>query len=300
MSEKPLRFGVQTPIVTSLPRSHAPWEEEAGPEALLEIARTADRLGYYHLTCSEHVGIPTEVAKVRGGRYYDPLATFGFMAAVTERIRLLTNVIVLPYHHPLAVAKRYGTLDRLSGGRVILGVGVGTLREEFELLDAEFEGRGERYTDALAALRAALGKRQPVYRGAYYQFDDFIIDPWAAQERMPIWLGGRTPRSLRRALVAADGWDPFGFNLERVRDLLARARQWPEWQARTLPFEVAVVPEAILDITEADQLTSLIDLVGEYQRAGVTVLNLVFRARSLAHYLEQLEIFMARVAPRFA
>ena len=193
MPEEPLRFGVLTPIVSGTVLRHTGWEAEGGPDELREVAIAADRLRFHHLTCSEHVGIPTAVTKVRGSRYYDPLATFGFMAAVTDRVKFLTHVIVLPYHHPLAIAKRYGTLDRLCKGRLILGVGVGTLREEFELLDAEFRGRADLYTDALPALRAAWGKPQPSYHGSHYQFEDFVIDPFAVNERVPIWLGGRTP-----------------------------------------------------------------------------------------------------------
>jgi alkanesulfonate monooxygenase SsuD/methylene tetrahydromethanopterin reductase-like flavin-dependent oxidoreductase (luciferase family) len=146
-------------------------------------------------------------------------------------------VLVLPYHHPLELAKRLGTLDQLSGGRVIAGVGVGSLREEFDLLGVDFEGRGPRYEDALMALRAALGRRQPEYRGSHFAFEGFIIDPCAVQERMPIWLGGRTPRSLRRALQFADGWDPFGFTHAQLELLLERARQWPEWHNRAEPIE---------------------------------------------------------------
>src|SRR5215470_4281116 len=144
-----MRFGLTTPVVTLVPRSHAAWEADAGPEELHRIAMQADRLGYDYLSCSEHVGIPADVAATRGGRYYEPAATLGFVAAITRRIRLLTHVIVVPYHHPLAIAKRYGTLDRLSGGRVILGVGVGSLAPEFALLGVDFESRGPRYDDAL-------------------------------------------------------------------------------------------------------------------------------------------------------
>src|SRR5512143_1600498 len=135
-----MRFGLATPVVTCHPDHAAPWEAEAGPADIARIAVAADSLGYHHLTCSDHVAIPAAVAPVRGARYYDPLATFGFLAAQTERIRFLTHVLVLGYHHPLEIAKRYGTLDRLSGGRVILGVGIGTLEEEFRLLGARFEG----------------------------------------------------------------------------------------------------------------------------------------------------------------
>src|SRR6185295_7552645 len=121
-------------------------------------------------------------------RYYDPLATLAFIAAQTSRIRLVTHVLVLPYHHPLALAKRYGTLDRLSGGRLILGVGVGTLEREFALLDAEFAGRGARYEDALRALRAALAGPAPEYEGTHYRFAGVVVDPCAVQARVPLWL----------------------------------------------------------------------------------------------------------------
>ncbi len=110
----PVRLGITTPVVSMLPGAHADWEVEGSIDEVAAIATTADRLGYHHLTCSEHVVVPTEVAKVRGGRYWDPLATFGYLAAVTTRIRLATNVLVLGYHHPLEIAKRYGTLDQVA------------------------------------------------------------------------------------------------------------------------------------------------------------------------------------------
>jgi probable F420-dependent oxidoreductase len=285
-----MRFGLTTPVVTLVPRTHAAWEAEGGPEELRRIAETADRFGYDYLSCSEHVGIPADVARVRGGRYYEPAATLGFIAAVTRRIRLLTHVVVLPYHHPLAVAKRYGTLDRLCGGRVILGVGVGSLKPEFDLLGADFEGRGPRYEDALRALRAALGQRQPAYRGTHYEFSEFIIDPCAVQAHLPIWIGGRSARSLRRALEFADGWDPFGLGLAQLGELLARARGWPQWRE---PFEVVLSPEEPLRMERAH------DTVAAYAGIGATALSLRFRHRSLEHYLELLEQFAGEVIPAF-
>lgn len=299
MPDRPLRFGLSTPITVMFEREAPVWIREGGPDELRAIAIAADRLGYHHLTCSEHVAIPTDIVPVRGGRYYDPLATFGFMAAVTERVRFLTHVIVLPYHHPLEVAKRYGTLDRMAKGRLILGVGVGTLRPEFELVGAEFEGRGERYSDALRALRAALGQREPSYHGSHYDFDGFVVDPCATQERMPIWLGGRTARSLRRALAGADGWDPFNYSCEAASDLLARAREWPEWQQRSDPFEVALMPDRHHDPRTPGGRAATIDDVARYQSAGATVLNLSFPAPTLDDYIEQLAAFQADVAPRF-
>jgi len=288
-----MRFGLTTPVVTLVPRTHAAWETTAGPEDLRKIAIAADRLGYDYLSCSEHVGIPPEVAKVRGGRYYEPAATLGFVAAVTQRIRLLTHVIVLPYHHPLAVAKRYGTLDHLSGGRVILGVGVGSLQPEFALLGVDFEGRGAVCEDALRALRAALGQRQPSYQGTHYLFADFIIDPCATQAHLPIWIGGRSPRSLRRALELAEGWDPFGLDLEQLDALLRRAREWPLWRERRDPFDVVLSPEAPLSLERAHET------IAAYERIGATAMNLRFQHSSLEHYLELLERFATDVMSAF-
>ena len=295
-----MRFGLTTPIVTLNPRVHAGWEELAGVDALRQIVQAADRLGYHHLTCSEHVAIPAAATATRGGRYYDPFATLGFFAAVTERIKLVTHVLVLPYHHPLELAKRLGTLDQLSGGRVIAGVGVGSLREEFELLGVDFVGRGARYEDALKALRAALGQPRPEYSGSHFAYRDFVVDPCAVQARMPIWLGGRTPRSLRRALRFADGWDPFGFSHAQLGSLLQRARQWPEWHNRTEPIDLIFAPDPPIDVSSPDRLPATIDRVGDYQCIGATVLTLRFQSTGVADLIDQLDVFANKVAPQFA
>src|SRR5580698_9263482 len=124
-----MRLGLVTPIVNLNPRFDPPaWEIEGGIDELVTIARTADRLGYDWLGCPEHVAIPSSVAAIRGARYWDPVVTLSYLAACTQRIGLLSHVTVLGYHHPLAIVKRYGTLDVASGGRVILGVGVGSLQ----------------------------------------------------------------------------------------------------------------------------------------------------------------------------
>ncbi len=287
-----MRFGLITPVVTLVPGTHAAWEAAAGPVELRRIAIAADRLGYAHLSCSEHVGIPTGVDAHRGSRYYDPAATLGWLAACTERIGLLTHVVVLPYHHPLALAKTYGTLDRLSDGRVILGVGVGSLEAEFALLGVDFAGRGARYEDALRALRAALGRREPAYAGSHYRFDGFVIDPCALQERLPLWLGGRSPRSLRRALALGDGWDPFGLDRDALTTLLARARDWPQWRD---DLAIVLSPDGPLALDTPADVEQTRATVRAYQAIGATTLNLRFRHRSLEHYLEVLERFAAEV-----
>jgi probable F420-dependent oxidoreductase len=295
-----MRLGLVTPIVTRHPANDAAWTEEAGPAELARIAAAADRLGFHHLTCSEHVAIPASAAAVRGTRYYDPLATFGFLAAHTTRLRFVTHVLVLGYHHPLAIAKRYGTLDRISGGRLVLGVGVGTLAEEFALLRAELAGRGARYEDALRALRASFGRREPAYAGSHYRFADMVIDPCGVQPYIPIWLGGRTPRSLRRALELGDGWDPFGLDLDQLTAMIGAARSRCTWRERTRPFDLILPIDTLLDPTILAERNQLIARALRYRDLGTTILNVRTRHRSLEHYLAQLDALATEVIPAVA
>lgn len=288
-----MRLGLVTPILTRHPAHDAAWTADAGPEALRAIAVAADRLGFHHLTCSEHVAIPRSAVATRGACYWDPLATFGFLAAVTTRLRFVTHVLVLGYHHPLAIAKRYGTLDRLCGGRLVLGVGVGSLAEEFALLGAPFADRGPRFVDAVRALRAAFGRTDPQYAGTHHRFADVVVEPCGVQPAVPLWIGGRSARSLRRAIELADGWDPFGLGLDALAALLARARETAAWHARPAPLELVLPLERVLDPVDPAERRELLDLVARHRALGTTILHCRFRHRSLAHYLEQLEAVAA-------
>src|SRR5262249_12609303 len=180
--------------------------------------------------------------------------------------------LVLGYHHPLAIAKRYGTLDRLSGGRLVLGVGVGTLAEEFALLGVPFTDRGARYEDALRALRAAFGRRAPSSGGTLCPFAEVLVDRCGVQSEVPIWLGGRTPRSLRRALLLGDGWDPFGLELPQLRALLERVRASHAWQERSAPFALVLPIDVLLDPTETPERDRLTERCDAYRPPGPTLL----------------------------
>lgn len=281
-----LKIGIVTPVLTLLPRAHAHWEVTGTIDDVRIIAEAADRLGVHHLTCSEHVAIPREVAATRGSRYWDPLATFGYLAAHTQTIKFATHVLVLGYHHPLEIAKRYGTLDQITNGRVVLGVGVGSLREEFELLEASFDDRGSRADDALRALRSAFGESTPTYDGPHYAFRDFIVEPCGAQPNVPIWVGGRSARSLRRAVELADGWAPFGLTNAEITAMLGAAHQTNAWQTRPTALEVWLQPEPPLDPLGAPQATR--SAVAALRASGATGINVRMRHASRDHYIEQL------------
>jgi probable F420-dependent oxidoreductase len=275
-----VRLAIGTPVVTMHPASHSPWEASASIEEVARIAEAADRLGYHHLTCSEHIAMPAAEQTVRGARYWDPLATFGYLAARTQHIRFATNVLVLPYHHPLEIAKRYGTLDVVSHGRVILGVGVGTLKEEFDLIGAPYDDRGPRADDALRALRASLSSPEPAYHGTFYDFEGLVVDPCAVQEHVPIWVGGRTLRSLRRAVALADGWCPFAV-------APALAKEWLRQVDIPTTFDVVLPPAGRLDPIADPGRTQ--EILAATAVAGATIVSSGRTHDTLEEYLEYLE-----------
>ena len=287
-----MKLGLVTPAVTRLPRAHADWEETAGIEEIARIAVEAERLGYHHLTCSEHVALPTEVVDTRGATYWDPLATFGYIAARTTTIRLATHVLVLGYHHPLAIAKRYGTLDRVSGGRLVLGVGVGSLEEEFDLLGVEFEGRGERGDDAIRALRASLSQRRARRTTAS---TTPTTASWSTRGRCSRACrsgsaagrhgrcAGRSssPTAGRRSACHAP--QPHGHDRPCPRS--------EAWTARAAladapPFELVLQNEHPFDPGAEPERVA--DAAAGLAEAGATTLNVRFVHHSLEHYLEQL------------
>jgi probable F420-dependent oxidoreductase len=207
---------------------------------------------------------------------------------------LLSHVAVLGYHHPLELVKRYGTLDLVSGGRVVLGVGVGSLEAEFELLGAPFAGRGDRADDALRAIRASFSRRVPSYSGTHYTFEDFVVDPSGVQSRVPIWVGGRTRRSLRRALELGDGWIPFGLPLDALTGMLADEAVVAAMEERAEALDVVLAPEPPLDPLGEPEGTAA--TVRAYRDIGATALALRFRHESRAQYVEQLEAMMGVAA----
>jgi probable F420-dependent oxidoreductase len=277
-------LGIATPVVTRT-QAGPDWLATGTIEDVAAIVAAADRLGFDFCTCSEHVGIPDVELARRGASYWDPLATFSYLAARTQSIRFVTWVLVLAYHHPLELAKRYGQLDRMSNDRLVLGVGVGTLREEFDLLGAPFEDRGPRADDAIRAIRASWGRRVPEYRGPYYDFGGLVVDPHALRTEVPIWIGGRTRRSLRRAIELGDGWTPFALSLDDIAGALSWGRTLPEWEQRDT--DLAVMVSAGIDpLRDPDRTRRTLERA---RAARVTHVGAGIDAESPQHYVEQLE-----------
>ena len=189
-------------------------------------------------------------------------------------------MLVLAYHHPLEIAKRYGTLDMISDGRLILGVGVGTLKEEFDLIGAPYDDRGPRGDDAMRALRVSLSQSQPEYHGEFYDFEGMVVDPCAVQERVPLWVGGRTLRSVRRAATLADGWCPFAVTHAEAQEWLRQVELPPN-------FDVVLPPTARLDPINDPGRTQ--DVLAATAAAGATIVAVGGKRETLSEYLEHIE-----------
>ena len=178
---------------------------------LITLAIDAERAGYHSVWVSEHLWHSSYVAQRLGDRpYHDPLTVLSAIAPLTTSIRLGTSVLVLPWHHPVRLAKTIASLDDLSQGRVDCGVGVAITADEFENLGIDFSTRGRRTDDMLAAMRALWTQDFPHHDSDFYRFSGMRFEPKPVQEPLPIHIGGGSPAALRRVATFGDGWHALG------------------------------------------------------------------------------------------
>jgi len=199
----------------------------AEPDALADIAKLGDRLGFYCMVMPDHILQPNQVnstypysltgdilaaGQSGDGEWPEQVTTLAYLAGVTERIRLVTSVMIIPYRNPILTAKMLSTLDMLSKGRLILGAGVGWMEEEFELLNTEpFAERGAVTNEYLRAFIELWTKDDPKFEGKYVNFSDITFLPKPVQKPYPpIWIGGQSKPAIRRAAQIGDCWHPVG------------------------------------------------------------------------------------------
>lgn len=175
-------------------------------ERIVSVAQAAERLGYDSVWVSDHILVSKD--KPRYGHIYEVLTTLAYIAGMTERIRLGTSILVLPQRDAILAAKQVATLDNLSEGRVILGVGVGWMNDEFENLGADFHRRGRHTDEALRVMKTLWQADDPSFEGEFYRFDDVLFGPKPAQPGgPPIWVGGNSDAAFQRIALLGDGWN---------------------------------------------------------------------------------------------
>ena len=291
----PPRFGTSLPGIQQIPSRVRPWERDVNGDAILAAARAAEAAGFDWVSCSDHPMVPVSRAEAMGPTWYDAGSTLAFVAGVTSRIRLLSHVLVLPYRHPLLVAKQYGTLDHLSGGRVILGVGSGHLKPEFKTLGADFERRGRVSDEYMRAIAAAWEQDVARFDGDTISFRDVMVSPRVSQRpRPPFWVGGNSPAALRRAARLGEGWVPWQLGPDEFAGLAERAGRLREESGRSGHFEL-VAPLGAAPQARADAIAAE---AKRWRAAGATSFHVGIGADSLQEFLGRLAWFGAEVAPR--
>jgi probable F420-dependent oxidoreductase len=301
----------------------------ARPEVLSRLAEKADALRYSSIFVTDHVVIPVTCHSTypyspsgkpagdwsRG--YLEPLALMSFLAGATSRVRLGTSVLVIPYRNPVVTAKMLATLDVMSGGRVILGAGVGWLREEFEALQSPaFAERGHVTDEYLRLMRECWTKEPVEWSGTHYRMAPASVMPKPVQGSIPIWTGGHTNAALRRTGELADGWHPLGhrppadLHPAEYAEKVGVIHGWARKAGRD-PKDITLSLRASLDLVSRRAKPSggdrvpfrgtadeIVQDVKDYQAVGVSDLIFDLAPQDLRAQLSMMERFAEDVRPR--
>ncbi len=240
--------------------------------SLAAIARKAEELGFESLWIPEHILLPVTYKSrypySTSGRMpappetplHDPMLALAYVAGVTSKIRLATGIFVVPLRNPFATAKAVASLDVLSGGRFIFGVGIGWLEEEFEGVGMDFKDRARRTREYIALMKELWSKSEPVYHGRTVGIEGFRFEPKPVQRpHPPIVLGGHTEPSLKRAAQIGDGWYGIAEDIEQTRAIIARLREHERAANRAAPLEITVSPRlgGQLTLEQARELAAM-------------------------------------------
>lgn len=273
-----IAYGMQLPIQAQSTIFVEEWEKTAGAPELEAVAQACDEAGFDYVAVCDHVAIPRSKADAMGTTWYDTIATLGWLAGVTTHVRLLSHVYVAAYRHPLQTAKAFATLDALSEGRAIAGIGAGHVEEEFDALGVSFANRGRLTDAAIDQIRAALrdewgtgdmGQRpRPVQAGG-----------------PPIWVGGSSAAAIRRAARKGDGWLPQGLPdggmkaaIERIHVVRAEAGR------ADAPFTIG----AFAMPGPPEKVAASLD---GFEQLGVGQVQVRFPSTSCADLCDQIERF---------
>ncbi len=292
----------------------------AGRETLSEAASAAEEWGFDSIWAADRIVIPWDIGTAYpyadGDEFIVPpdrpfletLTVLSFLAGQTQKVNLGVSVLVLPYRHPLYWGKVVTTIDRLSEGRFILGVGVGWMKEEFDAMAADYERRGAVTDEQLELWNRLLTDEHVGFDGDFYAVDDISFEPKSFERRIPLWVGGEGAPARRRAAQFGDAWFPYHVDISASRlasdyeDVKRRAKvreRDPEEVALSAcrPIEVCETPVEQDPSRLAGTPEQLVDAIREYQEIGVETLALQFMVPRFPDRMVQIERFAAEVMP---
>jgi len=299
-----MKFGVWVPNCRHL----------ATPDIIRNTAVRAEQLGYDSVWVSDHVIVPHANVKNFGETVFDPLVTLAVIAGATSRVQLGTTVLIVPYRNAVVTAKMIASLDALSGGRFVLGIGAGWLAAESAALGVPFAERGAMTDEYLAAMQELWTKREPAFAGKHTQFDGLIFEPKPAQRpHPPIWVGGHGRASLRRTAQFGVAWHPINRSPDELRAGMAeiaricraRARATPPMLTARNDVHVLLSGAPVPASTHAGtgivgEPGAVVDRIKELAACGVEHLVIEFLAADGRELDAQIVAFAERVRPAFA
>jgi probable F420-dependent oxidoreductase len=267
----------------------------ANPTVALRVARAAEAAGFESVWTGEHVVLPDPQAPPSPAPpetpMVDPAVALAFLAAGTQRLRLGTGIIILPQRNPLVLAKELASVDVVSNGRLLFGLGAGYLRAEFDALGISFEQKGARTSEAIEVIRTLWTQEKPEFRGRFWSFSGIQAHPHPVQKpHPPIIVGGHSPGAFRRAVAQGDGWYGFALDLERTRECVAgleRARAGVQRPSTLAPLEIGVTPSVPPDR----------DTARRFEDLGVARLVPIARGRNEAQLVDFVEKTARAVLP---
>jgi probable F420-dependent oxidoreductase len=259
----------------------------ADPAVALRVARAAEAAGFESVWTGEHVVLPDPQAPPSPSKpdtpFVDPAVALAFLAAGTQRLRLGTGIIILPQRNPLVLAKELASVDLVSNGRLIFGLGSGYLRAEFDALGVSFEQKGARTSEAIEVIRTLWTQEKPAFQGRFWSFSGIQALPHPVQKpHPPIIVGGHSPGAFRRAVAQGDGWYGFALDLEGTRGCVAgleQARARVQRPSALAALEIGVTPRVPLDR----------DTVRRFEDLGVARLVPIARGRNEAQLVDFVE-----------
>jgi probable F420-dependent oxidoreductase len=284
---------------------------EASPEAIVAAAKKAEAVGFDAIFVNDHIIVGSDARSAPWTNVYDPFVAMSFVAAHTSRIGVGVSVLIMPYRNPVATAKALATLDRMSGGRVTVGVGVGWNEAEFAALGVPFHERGARTNEYLRLWQACWSPGKVSFAGKFLSFSDMFVDPKPLQQpHPPIWIGGTSDAALRRAARFAAVWQPTPLPIAQLVERQATLRKICEQIGRhpiptrmsfRVEFSTITGNQPSGDSRSAGHGTPaevVADLLRYREAAGVDAFQINFHGnRDLDQLLRSMECFMSEVAP---
>jgi len=295
-----MRFGVALPNFRPL----------GTRDALVETAQHAEALGYDSIWTTDVVVQTRSAEDARFAYCLEALTVTTYLAALTTRIQLGISVLVLPQRNPILVAKEVATLDLLSGGRVVLGVGAGYHEAQFRWLGADYRARGERLDEYILAMQELWTAPEPRFQGRHVAFSELVFSPRPVQAKgPPIVIGGSSPAALRRVARLADGWHPVGLTPAQFAEGMKAIRALANGRQVEGSLRIRTVLDEKLDAKTGGDSVTQVSLDGspaelrarieEYQAAGVDHLVVYFEAEDLGTILRDMRRFATDVCPAF-